>query len=83
MDIGHFQMQAVLPGINKDPSKITIRPAILSKQGLKRWISLNPGEFAASFACSVTTQSNPEDIVARRGSLSIFSAFCQIYPEVI
>ena len=76
-------MQAALPGINKDPSKKTTKYAILEKQGSKGWRSSTPGEFAASFAYSVTTQSHPDEMVARRGSLSIFSAFCQIYPEVI
>ena len=77
--ITRVQMHGPLPVVKNDASKYVD----LAKQGSKRWINSNPGEFAASFACSVTMQSNPDDMVARRGSLSIFSAFCQIYPEVI
>ena len=37
---------------------------------------------AASFACCVTVQSSFDDMVARRGSMSLFSAFNKMYPEV-
>jgi hypothetical protein len=43
----------------------------------------NPAELAALFANVVTTQSHvQDDLVARNGDLSIFSALLNIMPEV-
>jgi len=41
-----------------------------------------PRVFAAKFGCSVTVESKTNDMVARRGFLSIFGAFGFMYPEV-
>ena len=56
--------------------------AMLAKHSNKSWRGSDSRELAASFAFSVTAKSGPDDMVARRGSLSIFSAFCQLYPQV-
>ena len=53
-----------------------------SEQEHKTYIQFSPRELAASFACCVTVESSFKDMVARRGSMSIFSAFCTMYPEV-
>ena len=42
----------------------------------------NPRLFAAAFGLSVTASAGPDDLVARRGDLSVFSAFHSMYPEV-
>ena len=41
-----------------------------------------PRVLAAKFGCSVTVESKTNDMVARRGFLSIFGAFGFMYPEV-
>ena len=52
------------------------------KQEHKTYIQFSPRELAALFARCVTVHSSFNDMVARRGSMSIFSAFSKMYPEV-
>ena len=51
-------------------------------QQRKKCSQISPRELAASFACCVTIQSSFDDMVAKKGSMSIFNAFSKMYPEV-
>ena len=66
----------------EDPKIVRETLKMFAKDSLKGWTRANPRELAALFACSVTAKSGPNDMVARRGNLSIFNAFYQMYPEV-